>query len=71
MRPRGRLPTGVFDRDDAAAAGARRAEQRAAVTPLGEPAVSEEVAAAAVWLCSPDASYVTGTTLSVDGGRRA
>lgn len=33
--------------------------------------MSEEVAAAAVWLCSPDASYVTGTTLSVDGGRRA
>jgi NAD(P)-dependent dehydrogenase (short-subunit alcohol dehydrogenase family) len=28
----------------------------------------EEVAEAAVWLCSPQASYVTGVTLSADGG---
>ncbi|MEU7626244.1 SDR family oxidoreductase, partial [Streptomyces hygroscopicus] len=28
-------------------------------------------AAAAVWLCSDAASYVTGTAMSVDGGRRA
>jgi NAD(P)-dependent dehydrogenase (short-subunit alcohol dehydrogenase family) len=26
------------------------------------------VAAAAVWLCGPDAGFVTGTTLTVDGG---
>ncbi|MCB2073110.1 MAG: glucose 1-dehydrogenase [Novosphingobium sp.] len=32
---------------------------------IGEP---EEVAEAAVWLCSPAASYVTGVTLSADGG---
>ena len=29
----------------------------------------EEVAAAAVWLCSDEASFVTGTTLAVDGGK--
>ena len=32
---------------------------------IGEP---EEVAEAAVWLCTPSASYVTGITLSADGG---
>ena len=32
---------------------------------LGQP---EEVAAAAVWLCSPDASFITGHPLLVDGG---
>ncbi|MFE9610921.1 SDR family NAD(P)-dependent oxidoreductase [Streptomyces sp. NPDC006012] len=54
-----------------ASAGAQMVEQQTAVTPLRRLAESEEVAAAAVWLCSPDASYVTGTALSVDGGRRA
>ncbi|ATY16793.1 2-hydroxycyclohexanecarboxyl-CoA dehydrogenase [Amycolatopsis sp. AA4] len=42
-----------------------------AITPLGRLATPEEAAAAMVWLCSDAASYVTGTTLSVDGGRRA
>jgi len=32
---------------------------------IGEP---EEVAEAAIWLCSPAAGYVTGVTLSADGG---
>ncbi|MBO8200931.1 glucose 1-dehydrogenase [Streptomyces smyrnaeus] len=62
--------TAMFD-GVVASAGAQMAERQAAVTPLRRLAESEEVAAAAVWLCSPDASYVTGTALSVDGGRRA
>ena len=37
-------------------------------TPMGRIAKSEEVAAAAAWLCSDAASYVTGTVLPVDGG---
>jgi NAD(P)-dependent dehydrogenase (short-subunit alcohol dehydrogenase family) len=31
----------------------------------------EEVAAAVVWLCSDEASYITGATLPVDGGKLA
>ena len=35
--------------------------------PIGRIASPDEVAAAAVWLISPEASYVTGASLSVDG----
>ncbi len=34
---------------------------------IGDP--EADIGRAAVWLCSPDASYVTGTTLVVDGGQ--
>jgi NAD(P)-dependent dehydrogenase (short-subunit alcohol dehydrogenase family) len=37
-------------------------------TPMGRIAKTQEVAAAATWLCSDAASYVTGTVLAVDGG---
>jgi len=37
-------------------------------TPLPRTAEPEEVAEAAAWLCSDRSSYVTGTTLTVDGG---
>lgn len=37
-------------------------------TPMGRIAKSEEVAAAAIWLCSDAASYVTGAVLPVEGG---
>ncbi len=37
-------------------------------TPMGRIAKAEEVAAAAAWLCSDAASYVTGAVLPVDGG---
>ena len=36
--------------------------------PLSRIAEPHEIAAAAVWLCSPEASYVTGTVLVADGG---
>jgi NAD(P)-dependent dehydrogenase (short-subunit alcohol dehydrogenase family) len=35
---------------------------------IGQPA---EVAAAAVWLCSEHASFITGATLAIDGGKLA
>ncbi len=36
--------------------------------PLGRPGTAQEVAAAIAWLAGPQASYVTGTRLLIDGG---
>jgi len=44
-----------------------RAEMLAAI-PLGRAGRAEEIAAAAEWLCSDGAGYITGTVLGVDGG---
>ncbi|MBI4046237.1 MAG: SDR family oxidoreductase, partial [Devosia nanyangense] len=38
------------------------------MTPMGRPGSADEVAAAALFLCSPASSYVTGEILVVDGG---
>jgi NAD(P)-dependent dehydrogenase (short-subunit alcohol dehydrogenase family) len=53
--------------EDATDAAGLRAKAAAAHL-LGRMAEPEEVAAAFVWLASPAASFVTGTTLFVDGG---
>jgi NAD(P)-dependent dehydrogenase (short-subunit alcohol dehydrogenase family) len=39
--------------------------------PLGRLGRPEEIAAAVLWLCSPDASFVIGHALAADGGYTA
>lgn len=46
-------------------------EQIGAGVPLGRPGTIEETAAAAVFLASDEASYITGATLVMDGGMLA
>jgi NAD(P)-dependent dehydrogenase (short-subunit alcohol dehydrogenase family) len=46
-------------------------DQLASTLPLGRPANAGEVANAALFLGSDEASYVNGATLAVDGGRTA
>src|ERR1700758_5032824 len=65
--------TGI--RVNAIAPGVTRTSMTSAVSdellravPLGRIAEPEEIAAAVVWLCSPDASYITGSVLAADGG---
>lgn len=71
----GRIATDRVAELDAAAAARQgrdvddvRAASQAAI-PMGRYGTPEEFAAVVGFLCSPDASYVTGTTVLVDGGK--
>lgn len=43
-------------------------EKRANLVPMGRISAPEEIAQAVLWLSSGAASYVTGTSMLVDGG---
>jgi NAD(P)-dependent dehydrogenase (short-subunit alcohol dehydrogenase family) len=45
--------------------------QYAGLNPMRRIGTPEEAAAAALWLCSDSASYVTGHSMIVDGGMTA
>jgi NAD(P)-dependent dehydrogenase (short-subunit alcohol dehydrogenase family) len=49
----------------------RRSEALGETTPMHRASQPEEIAEAVAFLASPRASYITGTTVAVDGGRRA
>ncbi len=61
---------GLIDTEIHASGGdPERAHRLAHLVPMKRVGSAEEVANAIVWLMSEDASYVTGTTLDVSGGR--
>ncbi|WP_344636757.1 SDR family NAD(P)-dependent oxidoreductase [Kitasatospora cystarginea] len=61
----GYTQTGMYER--ATGTDAVRAAVNA-VLPLGRPGTPEEIAAAVQYLGSGKASYITGQTLTIDGG---
>jgi 3-oxoacyl-[acyl-carrier protein] reductase len=67
------LPGRIATERSYSTAGSREAAEASArdAVPAGRLGTVEEVAAAAVFLCSAPASYITGTTLLVDGGLTA
>jgi len=61
---------GLIDTDIHASGGEPdRAHRLAPMVPMKRVGKAEEIANAVVWLMSDEASYVTGTTIDVSGGR--
>ena len=61
---------GIIDTDIHAAGGdPDRAARMAPTLPIPRAGTADEVAKAIIWLLSDDASYTTGTTIAVTGGR--
>ena len=61
---------GLIDTDIHASGGEPdRAQRLAPMVPMKRVGKAEEIANAVVWLMSDEASYVTGTTIDVSGGR--
>ena len=62
-----RFVPGMMVMDDGASDAGRVAAVSATV-PLGRPGTGEDIAGAAVFLASEDASYITGSCIYVEGG---
>lgn len=43
-------------------------ESLRSLIPIGRPGKDEEIAALVAWLCRPEAAYVNGSSITVDGG---
>jgi NAD(P)-dependent dehydrogenase (short-subunit alcohol dehydrogenase family) len=65
------LAPGPILTDNLKRAGGDAQRMAAEAMPLKRIGQPQEVAAAAVWLCSEQAGFITGTTLTIDGGRLA
>jgi NAD(P)-dependent dehydrogenase (short-subunit alcohol dehydrogenase family) len=65
------LAPGPILTDNLKRAGQSAQHAAANAMPLKRVGDPREVAAAAVWLCSDQASFITGTTLTIDGGKLA
>ena len=64
----GMIQTPMFDKMIAEGQGDELDRMLKAFVPMGRMGRPEEIADAVVWLCSSAASYVTGQSISVDGG---
>jgi 3-oxoacyl-[acyl-carrier protein] reductase len=62
------LAPGYFDSDMVAGLTEQQRRKLVRSTPLGRLATVDEIAAAALFLMSPGAAFITGHTLVVDGG---
>lgn len=65
------LAPGPILTDNLRRAGDSAQRAAAEAMPLKRVGDPQEVAAAALWLCSEQAGFITGTTLTIDGGRLA
>ena len=65
------IASGPILTDHLRAAGDRAQQLAAQSVPLGRIGTTADVAACVLWLCSDDASFITGVTLPVDGGQTA
>jgi len=59
---------GPVDTDMTAALGEKRLAELTSAVPLGRVATADEIAGTVLFLASPDAAYITGAVIPVDGG---
>ncbi|MFZ0394027.1 MAG: glucose 1-dehydrogenase [Terracidiphilus sp.] len=64
----GMIQTPMFDKMIAEGQGEELNAMLKSMVPMGRMGRPEEIANAVVWLCSSAASYITGQSISVDGG---